>query len=342
MTVHFHDDLETLEVSQEVSQAAVQLLSSLWRRDRKVDPAVIARVESALAKSGVSPDELDFVRSVVAELTGKTPPPELAEDLAKVMTIVAEAENRLARLNPPEEQSPPAQGWKERFDAITALLLESQRPEERREFEQRRELIVQAVRKQPGLYLTQLYKHLRVSGSVRVTYATIWSDIHALEDDLLVMTIGGPQGSPLYCFPHPDSIPNRGAYYNRIYGTEGTIERRLTNRFKSAQMPLDFLLVNSQTRRFIMVLRYGAAGANIEGTRIKTFGKLLNFESLRTEWDVQPAKDVSPMDVLNPFNVIAFGEEGTRILWYDARAFRKFSLYFGSSSTGTTRYSSAA
>src|SRR2546427_193207 len=179
----------------------------------------------------------------------------------------------------------------------------------------------------PGLYIAELYSRLVGGGVFNTTYTTLWSDVRFLDGQKQLMTVGGPQGSPRYCFLHPKAIQDRREFYNRFFCTEGIVDKNLTDAFSMRKRWFEVYRVNSMTKAMILVLEYGAIRENIIGSRVKSFGRLHKFESIPASQGLDPKPGAEPADVLKAINVTRVRDGKEETIWHHRPYGGTVSLY---------------
>lgn len=336
MTLKVHQNLRYMDVTHDLSTLIVMLLKTVEKHGSHVDSGLLRRAGEAVRRAGLSTDDAEFIQHLISRLESKRREEADWEDLAQAVRILAGTEFRLRQLSSVDYGFQPTPDMRVRFEELSKLLRTGEDNEELHARGRRHELIVETIRKRPGLYITEFYKYLRRLRAVRVTYATVWNDVQFLEEQRLLMTVGGPQGNPRYCFPHPDSIEDRRAYYSRYYCAEGVLEDQLTDRFELKRQFLDVFLLNSEIRPVFLVTKYGAIRRQMLGARIRTFGRLHGFDFLRAHELLEPVVPINPCDTLSAFSVAKVSNGKEETLWYDEEAFSGPSLYSGSITAAAT------
>jgi len=324
-------DFTAFEVSREISQLLRAFAQAFSRKKQALDPALVQRAGEVLTQTGLSVDDAEFIRILAGRLQTLPRDERTWEDVAYAMQILAGAEFRLRQLIAAEETPEPVGQARIRYNELSQLLSREEPESARRGRGRRQGLILETIRKRPGLYIAELYQLLSRLRAIHVTYATLWSDIRSLEKETKMITEGGPQGSPRYCFLHPKAIEDRRVYYNGYYCTEGVIEEQLTYKFEQTRRLVDLYLVNSGSKPVIMVLEFGIAREDLMGSRIKTFGKLHGFDFLQRNEGLTPKQPVESHDILRSLSLTRiFGQKEEHSIWFDKEAFTGYSLYSGS------------
>ena len=287
-------------------------------------------LESLTGQVGMDLDHAQFIRSLAERLGGHRPTEADSEDLAYALHLLAGYEFRLMELLAAEETGEVVPSALPRFEELDKELGFDQELKER---ERRHRIITDLIWKRPGLYVAELYDVLRRRRAIKVSYPTIWNDAKFLESQQRLITIGGPQGSPRYCFPHPRMIEDRKVYYRNFYGMEGVVEEWLTDRFEPRADYLDLLLVNSHEKPLILALRIGVTRPQLVGEKVKAFGKLFGHDFLDRFGSVRVPR-VTEMDVLHTINLTRIVNERENPVWYDREALAGLSLYGNSTMAG--------
>lgn len=330
MTLYLPDSFQLFETSHELTELIRELLEAVGKRGVKIDPSLLRRAREMIGKAGFGVDDTEFIDDLVVRLQERKYDDSLWRDLSQALRILARTELRLYELTSAEEPMPPTEAASARFAELARSLMVFEGPSERRNRDRRQKAIRHTLEKRPGLYVTELYRELIRFSRIRTTYATVWNDVHSMEAEDELLTIGGPQGTPRYCFPHPAVLRNRRAYYENFMGTTGVVKDRLTDRFDFTRRYIDLFLVNSLTQSLILVLKYGAAKEDIIGAKIKTFGRLHPFDFLRKHEGLEPRATISPVDVLRVFSIARVEDGAEQTIWHNYEAFTGFSLYSGS------------
>lgn len=330
MSLHLPYDFGAFETSREISEVLKAFARAFSRKGQAVDPALAERASELLVRTGLSVDDAQFIR-ILADRLRKLPRDDRTwEEIAHAMQILAGAEFRLRQLIAAEDIPEPVAGARAHYDQLYELILQEGPKIAKRQRDRRKELVLETIEKRPGLYIAELYQLLSRLRAIRVTYPTLWSDIRILEKETRMITVGGPQGSPRYCFPHPRIIEDRRLYYNGYYCTEGVIEEQLTYKFEPTRRLVDLYLVNSESRPLIMVLEFGIAKEDLMGSHIKTFGKLHRFDFLRENEGLRPKEPVESHDILRSLSLVRIFEQRVEHpVWFDEHAFSGLSLYSG-------------
>ncbi len=315
-------------------------MEALTHGRKRLNPAILRKASEALIESGAGIDDIEFVESLAKDLVHGGPGSWNLEDLSYAIQLLSGSQFRLRSLLRHEPPVPSAEA-RPRFDTLMTLLESTVPARERKSRARRHDVIMDTVVSRPGFYVTELYRFLRKVGATRLTYQTIWSDISLLQREKRILTIGGPQGSPRYCFPHPDRVENREMFYNRPFGLEATVEDCLTDRFEQTGPLVEVFLLNSQVKPMLLAAQFGVGGSRLVRSRVKVFGALSPFDAFVQRLGLSRVGSVDRLDVLSPFNIIRVHEGTEEPVWHDKRAFVGHSLY-EDSITGAIRYSKTA
>ncbi|MGD2248483.1 MAG: hypothetical protein PVF58_08750, partial [Candidatus Methanofastidiosia archaeon] len=187
--------------------------------------------------------------------------------------------------------------------------------------EKRKEQIQNQIVETPGLYIKVLTEVLNDKfGKEGFSYSTVLKYLNQLSIERKIITIGGPQGRVKYCFPHPSTIKDRSRYYNRIFGYQGIVEEKITDKFlqESVRKFRDIFLVNHVDQPILLLVDFGKL-KNVEGNLIKSFGDLKPFEYLIEQEGFTAQDQVLSIDVLKASLVARMVDGEERHLWLDKK-----------------------
>ncbi len=330
MSLYIPDNFTLYQVSHDTSELIKLLLEAVAKRGTRVDASLLKRAQEILASVELGGDDREFIRDLTARLMHGERAEATWDDLAHALRILSSVDLSLRSLVAADEVAGPTETGRARFEHLARAFGLQEDLASKRDREKRHRLLVEVLERRPGLYVAELYKELLALQRVQVTYTTIWSDVKSLEGHELI-TIGGPQGTPRYCFPHPRIVRNRRAYYGSFLAIEGVVQERITNLFAPTKSFVDLFLVNSSVKPLILVTKLGVTQKDILGARVKTFGKLHDFGYLQKEQRLRPVERVESHDVLRVFTLTQLRNDTEELVWHDAEAFEGLSLYPGSS-----------
>ena len=327
MSLHLRDEFELFEASHKVAEFRKDLLKAVSNGTPSFDQEVVKEMRDIVARFSSNLDDAEFLKMLLERIGNRQRDEGFWKDLSAADEILVSVQMRMRHLLDREESLTPTAEYRDLYQRITSHLLEAVGPREVRNRQARHRAIFATLQISPGLYVAELYNRLVGSGTVRTTYTTLWSDVRWLQIQEQLITVGGPQGSPRYCFPHPKTIQNRHDFYNRFYCAEGIVDKNLTDSFSMRKHWFDVYRVNSMTKALILVLEHGAVKGEMVGSRVKSFGRLHKFESAQRSHGLDPKPGVKPEDVLRAINVtqVRNGKEVT--MWHERPYGGPLSLY---------------
>lgn len=324
------DPLTLLDKCQRVRKATFKLLGSPtpdpWARREMRD------ILDVLANCDRPESEIELVETVLDELEADG---VLSPDMAmQIDEVLLECRSDLKLyIDEYYHLSVPIQ---EQYAQTRERLVRSMKErlhESRFQAKSRRiETTMNIIREKPGFYIKEVYDWFNRVASEDLSYGTIWGYVHDLREANRILTIGGPQGSPKYCFPHAREVDNRARYYDLPFGLEAAVGEDVSESFipvSSGQFK-DFLILEPpELEPVILVVASGALGELEEGETLRTFGKLWKFEYLhpRAGFAYTNGRDLSDLDLLLGLKVAKVLGREERELWVDRDALADRSLY---------------
>ncbi len=196
----------------------------------------------------------------------------------------------------------------------------------------RLQVTMNIIREKPGFYIKEVYNWFNRIASEELSYGTIWGYVHELQERESILTIGGPQGSPKYCFPHAREIEDRARYYDMPFGIEARVAEDVSESFvpvSSQQFKDFFVLEPDELEPMILVVASGALGDLGQGETLRTFGRLWKFEYLeqRAGFAYTDGGDLRNLDMLLALKVARVLDQKEEELWFDRGVLADRSLY---------------
>jgi len=327
VSLNFRGEFELFEASHKVAEFRKDLLKAVSGVSLSFEPSVVKEMRDIVARFSSSLDDAEFLKVLFERIGNRVRDEGFWKDLSAADEVLVSVQLRIRDLLAREEPLTPAVEYRDLYERITSRLNEAVGPTEVRNRKARHNAIFATLQINPGLYVAELYNRLVGGGTIRTTYTTLWTDVRWLQVREQLITVGGPQGSPRYCFPHPNAIQDRRDFYNRFFCTEGIIDKNLTESFSMRKHWFEAYRVNSMTKALILLLEHGAVKGEVVGQRVKSFGRLHNFESAQRSHGLDPKPGVKPADVLRAINVtqISNGKEVT--MWHERPHGGPLSLY---------------
>jgi len=325
--MYIQSNLPQISTIRTLTNLVEEMLKSIAGKRKRLDPLLIGEAVKVVEAAGISVDDAEFLRQLAARLVPQHS--RIASDwtnLGHALAIIAGTEFRLRELVTLAEIPEPVDSAREQFDQLAAGLGVGFGGANRTRAERHR-LLIDTLARRPGLYVTELYTHLRRQLRVEVAYRTIWEDTRHLELQGKLITVGGPQGHPRYCFPHPANILNRKVYYSSFFCVQGTIAEDLTDSFFMQKRLFDVFRVESRKVHVLLVLKSRGVRDDLVGTNVKSFGRLHAFEYLRSRLRVEPRHRMSELDTVKALCVTKLADGVENVVWYDQGALPERSLY---------------
>ncbi len=285
-----------------------------------------------LAQSDRPEDQIDLVSDVVGDLSeGTNLTPELAMELDDIiLNSQADIEAELREASHSSlAVAGPYREFRERMMSAVAHDLGVART---RAKEIRRTACLEIIRDRPGLYIRQVSDWFNRLHPDALTYGSIWSYVHELVAEGEVLTIGGPQGSPKYCFPQVKREEGRARYYGKPFAAEGVVERDIGESFEpvSPHQFKDFYLLRpEESDPMILVVAYGALASVHSGEPVKTFGELNQFGQTTRHigFRYDDGEELGNLDMLTAVNVARVRNGAEQNIWFDQEIMTSRSLY---------------
>ncbi len=180
----------------------------------------------------------------------------------------------------------------------------------------------QLVFRLPGRFIHLIYEELNPTGMRKgFSYGSVRDYVDELVSRGRVLTVGGPQGIPRYCFPHPNQLQSRSKYYGGPFGIPGVIEEDVTNDFDFSRargsMP-EVFLTNQILNSPILLLARGGNLGGVTGRRTKSYGRIFPFEEMERFFGLRAKNGIQPRDILLAGKVILDeGPGNENVLWSD-------------------------
>src|SRR5437667_316301 len=232
MSLYAPDSYMLFDTVHDLTELIDKLLEQVATAKGRIPPRILENAVQLLERIGTTVDDTQFIKTLADRLRSERKPRIEWEDLGYAIRLLSQTEYRLNQLVAANQTPEPLAESKARFEQLATTFQNPELPAERRSRLARNKLIRETLTKRPGLYVTELYRELSRFRDVKVTYPTIWSDVREMEEEGSLLTVGGPQGTPRYCFVHPKTIKSRRLYYGNFFGTDGTVVDRLTDEFE--------------------------------------------------------------------------------------------------------------
>ena len=181
-----------------------------------------------------------------------------------------------------------------------------------------------AIFRQPGKFITKLYEELNPTGSRKgFSYGSVRGYVDELVRREQVITLGGPQWSPRYCFPDPNRLESRKRYYDGPFAVRAVLECDLYDDFDYSHVrgPVpDVFLANGILKDPVLLLARNGNLHRFEKLEIKSYGQILPFRDLEKRFGLTPQDPAraTPHDLLVAFRVTLAGEpEREATSWSD-------------------------
>ncbi len=330
MSADQHMDLVSLLEELQKMRKAVFVVG--FSRPSKEAMSRLKSLSDLLAQSDRPRNEIDLVFDVVGDLSeGTNLTPDLAMELDDIILKTQsdiEAELREAYHSTVTVTDTYRQ-LRERMTSAVAHDLGAARA---RAKAIRRSVCLEIITDRPGLYIRQVSDWFNRLHTDTLTYGSIWKYVHELAAEGQILTLGGPQGSPKYCFPQVRDEESRARYYGKPFAAEGVVEREVGESFEPVsphQFKDFYLLQPEESAPVILVVAFGALQSVDLGEPVKTFGELNQFghATQHIGFRYEDGEELGSLDMLVALNVARVENGAEENIWFDHEKMPSRSLY---------------
>lgn len=293
------------------------------------DTAALEAVSRIVRECELPESDVRLAEAMLAIVrSGRPPNPE---DLARVDSVLDECgrilQDFLSSQQPMDVEI--RDSWLSKFSAYSDLLTQTipqgRSPSDLKSREHNIQEVEKAVFRSPGKFILMLYEELN---SQRPRAGFSYGSVRLYVDELVrrgrILTVGGPQGIPRYCFPHPNVVQARKRYYGGPFGIEAIIEENVSEAFNFSRQRGPFVDVY-RTNKILQDPVFLVTGRRqldkLQNRKVKSYGKLLQFSGLKDRFGLVPRVETyEKHDVLLAGRVAIEGAEGKEMaVWSDPK-----------------------